>query len=264
MKFFSKTLLMFALAFPCLAFGAQNAVLRNGFSITHERHAVIGTNTRLYTSADGSYVDVPTDQIDHFEAITASTTSVNPSSPEAPIVKAQLPMAKADLNGVVNEVSTRHAIDPDLINSVIHAESDFKVHAVSNKGAQGLMQLMPQTATQLGVANAFDPRSNVEGGTRYLRGLLEKYNFDLAKALAAYNAGPLRVEQYGGIPPYYETRAYVARIIRDYNRKKLAEMQAARSRKNASAHATTRPSKPPLLADSNQQTTARQNARATQ
>ena len=86
---------------------------------------------------------------------------------------------------------------------------------------------MPQTASQLGVQNAFDPQANVEGGTRYLRELLERYNFDLIKALAAYNAGPRRVEQYGGVPPYYETKAYVARIVRDFNKKKLAEKAAA-------------------------------------
>jgi soluble lytic murein transglycosylase-like protein len=89
------------------------------------------------------------------------------------------------------------------------------------------MQLMPQTASRLGVANSFDPGDNLEGGTRYLRELLERYNFDLIKALAAYNAGPGRVEQYHGVPPYYETQAYVARIIRDFNRKKLAERKAA-------------------------------------
>jgi soluble lytic murein transglycosylase-like protein len=89
-----------------------------------------------------------------------------------------------------------------------------------------LMQLMPQTASQLGVQNAFDPRANVEGGTRYLRELLERYDFDLIKALAAYNAGPQRVEQYGGVPPYYETKAYVARIVRDFNKKKLAAKAA--------------------------------------
>ena len=88
------------------------------------------------------------------------------------------------------------------------------------------MQLMPQTASRLGVGNSFDPSANVEGGTRYLRELLERYNFDLIKALAAYNAGPQRVEQYHGVPPYYETQAYVARIIRDFNRKKLAERKA--------------------------------------
>ena len=97
------------------------------------------------------------------------------------------------------------------------------------------MQLMPQTASQLGVANAFDPGANVEGGTKYLRELLERYNFDLIKALAAYNAGPQRVEQFHGVPPYYETQAYVARIIRDFNRKKLAERKAA-AVKTASYH----------------------------
>src|SRR5204862_1166347 len=116
------------------------------------------------------------------------------------------------------------------------AESGFKPHAVSPKGAQGLMQLMPHTASQLGVANAFDPKANVEGGTRYLRELLERYNFDLVKALAAYNAGPHRVEQYRGVPPYYETRAYIARIIRDFNRQKLAENPPLGAKQGKATH----------------------------
>jgi soluble lytic murein transglycosylase-like protein len=132
-----------------------------------------------------------------------------------------------DLNDVVNTASGHYRLDPDLVNSVIKAESGFNVHAVSRKGAQGLMQLMPGTASQLGVPNAFDPQANVEGGTKYLRELLERYNFDLVKALAAYNAGPQRVEQFGGVPPYYETRAYVARIVRDFNKKKAAQEKAA-------------------------------------
>ena len=112
------------------------------------------------------------------------------------------------------------------------------------KGAQGLMQLMPGTASQLGVPNAFDPEANVEGGTKYLRELLERYNFDLVKALAAYNAGPQRVEQFGGVPPYYETRAYVARVVRDFNKKKAAQAgelceQTAPSPKSPTAHVAT-------------------------
>jgi soluble lytic murein transglycosylase-like protein len=95
---------------------------------------------------------------------------------------------------------------------------------------------MPGTASQLGVNNPFDPNANVEGGTKYLRELLEKYNFDVPKALAAYNAGSRRVDQYRGVPPYYETQAYIARIIRDFNRKKLAENPAlARQSKAGSA-----------------------------
>ena len=103
-----------------------------------------------------------------------------------------------DLNQVVSSAGAQYKLDPDLLNSVIHAESGFNVRARSPKGAQGLMQLMPSTANALGVNNAFDPAQNVDGGSKYLRELLERYNFDLVKALAAYNAGPQRVEQYHG------------------------------------------------------------------
>jgi soluble lytic murein transglycosylase-like protein len=206
-------------ALPCLA--AESAVLRNGFEIRHVRRQIIGDVTRLYVSTDGSsFVDVPTLEIDHFEdaAIEAASTRL-----QAPSNNIKQP---ADLNELVTAASGMYKLDPDLVNSVIRAESGFNVHAVSPKGAQGLMQLMPQTASQLGVQNAFDPQANVEAGSRYLRELLERYDFDLIKALAAYNAGPQRVEQYGGVPPYYETKAYVARIVRDFNRKKLAQKSA--------------------------------------
>jgi soluble lytic murein transglycosylase-like protein len=95
------------------------------------------------------------------------------------------------------------------------------------------MQLMPGTANQLGVNDAFDPQANVTGGSRYLRELLERYNFDLVKALAAYNAGPQRVEQYRGVPPFRETRAYVARIVHEYNTKKTAQEKAAQVKQGA-------------------------------
>ncbi len=100
------------------------------------------------------------------------------------------------------------------------------------------MQLMPSTASELGVKNAFDSEDNVEGGSRYLRELLERYDFDLVKALAAYNAGPQRVDRYNGVPPFYETRAYVARIVHDYNRKKIAQEKAALAQKKQAAAAT--------------------------
>jgi hypothetical protein len=224
-------------AIPCLA--SDVAVLKNGFTITHERREIVGDITRLYVNTDGaSFVDVPTAEIDHFEAAppappasntpgftrtaknNASTSNPASGFPARP---------QADLNQVVNDASGRYRLDPDLVNSVIKAESGFNVRAVSPKGAQGLMQLMPGTAAQLGVPNTFDARQNVEGGTRYLRELLERYNFDLVKALAAYNAGPQRVEQFGGVPPYHETRAYVARVVRDFNKKKVAQGSVARS-----------------------------------
>src|SRR5579864_1176532 len=196
-----------------VASAADQAVLRNGFSIRHQRREIIGSVTRLYLGADrNGYVDVPTADIDRIEQDLSTPVAAPGSQP---------------MNEVITAVSGRHHLDPDLINSVIHAESGFNPRAVSPKGAQGLMQLMPQTASRLGVVNSFDPGDNLEGGTRYLRELLERYNFDLIKALAAYNAGPQRVEQYHGVPPYYETQAYVARIIRDFNRKKLAERKSA-------------------------------------
>jgi soluble lytic murein transglycosylase-like protein len=214
---------------PCCA--AQVAVLRNGFSIRHERKQVIGSTTRLYVTLDGSsYVDVPTAEIEHFEDAPAENAPLaNPASGVRFQSAASKSAPRMNLNEVVNTASDRYRLDPDLVNSVIKAESGFNVRAVSPKGAQGLMQLMPETASQLGVPNAFDPRANVEGGTRYLRELLEHYNFDLIKALAAYNAGPRRVEEYGGVPPYYETRAYVARIVRDFNKKKIAQKSAAQA-----------------------------------
>jgi soluble lytic murein transglycosylase-like protein len=143
------------------------------------------------------------------------------------------------LSDVVNTASATYHLDPDLVNSVIHAESGFNAHAVSPKGARGLMQLMPQTAGKLGVNDAFDPEANVTGGSRYLRELLERYNFDLIKALAAYNAGPERVEQYQGVPPFRETRAYVARIVHEYNTKKIAQEKEAR-KKAVAANAKSR------------------------
>ncbi len=231
--------LIVALLICASAFGADLAVLQNGFSIRHDHREVIGAITRLYTGTDNAnYVDVQTSQIVQFEHDLTPTvlpdTKIKPSTgtptfvsaiPTA--VSATPPAKKPDLDAVINGASDRTQIDPDLISSVIHAESGFNPHALSPKGAQGLMQLMPGTAANLGVGNAFDPGANVDGGTRYLRQLLELYNFDLVKALAAYNAGPLRVKQYHGVPPYNETRAYVARIIRDFNRKKLAEQKAA-------------------------------------
>lgn len=113
----------------------------------------------------------------------------------------------------IREIAARHGVAADLVEGVIRAESAFNPRAVSNKGAQGLMQLMPRTASALGVRDVFDPRENIEGGVRHLRYLLDRYPGNVSLALAAYNAGEKAVDQYGGIPPYAETQQYVQRIL---------------------------------------------------
>ena len=233
------------------ASGADLAILRNGNSIRHERRQIVGAVTRLYLSdASSGYIEIPTDQIERFERDTAPAPMAAPVQPSPqnaplapPLLQSQAGVSSRILNQVVSGAGERHQLDPDFINSVIRAESGFNNRAVSKKGAQGLMQLMPQTASQLGVAQPFDPNANVEGGTKYLRELLEKYNFDVVKALAAYNAGPKRVDQYRGVPPYYETRAYIARIIREFNRQKLAENPGL-ARKTTSARSSQRSRSP--------------------
>ena len=206
------------------------ATLNNGFSIRHLRREINGETTRLFIDQSNNFVDVRTTDIATIEA------------EPAPVVVKTAPVPERSLDQIVKDAGARHQIDPDFIASVIHAESGANPKAVSRKGAQGLMQLMPGTASQLGVPNSFDPEANVDGGTKYLRDLLERYNFDMVKALAAYNAGPQRVEQYGGVPPYYETRAYVARIVRDFNKKKIAKGQAMASTKTAQHKSAQAPS----------------------
>ncbi len=200
------------------------AVLNNSFSIRHVRREVVGPNTRLWLCEDagGGYLEIPTEQIVEVEpaptAVPAPAATGTPETGAGNILPTQ-----DSIQNLIENAALRHQIDPDFVASVVKVESSFSPAVTSAKGAGGLMQLMPRTAAWLGVENVLDPAANVEGGTRYLRQLLDQYHGDVAKALAAYNAGPHRVEQYGGIPPYPETRAYVARVIEDYNRKKLQQ-----------------------------------------
>lgn len=260
------------LAVQFAALGAEVAVLKNGFTIHCERKQQSGDTTRLYTKT--GFLDVPTAEIASFEPDdtpdlppaapeTNSTTAPTPAPSVAPVVATTAPgpvsapakPAAVNLDEVVRDASNRYQLDPDFVNSVIKAESNFQSRAISRKGALGLMQLMPRTASQLGVTDPFDPRANVEGGTAYLSQLMDLYHNDAVKALAAYNAGPNRVDQYHGLPPYMETRAYVARIVRDYNAKKRAQMKAqaaADKTKNAKKKpAAPAPSKKPQQAGVN-------------
>ena len=123
---------------------------------------------------------------------------------------------------IINGSARRHEVDPLLVGAVIRHESGFLPTAVSKTGAMGLMQLMPETAKSLGVTNAFDPQQNVEGGTKLLRGLLDRYHGQLDLALAAYNAGTGAVDKYGGIPPFPETQAYVRNVMETYRETALS------------------------------------------
>jgi soluble lytic murein transglycosylase len=120
-------------------------------------------------------------------------------------------------DSLIFHTAQEQRVPPALVKAVIAAESHFNPQAVSPKGAQGLMQLMPATARDLGVSDPLEARDNVRGGTRYLRRLMDRYG-DLSRALAAYNAGPTAVDRYGGIPPYPETRQYVDRVLTYYRR----------------------------------------------
>jgi soluble lytic murein transglycosylase-like protein len=207
---------------PCVA------QLANGFEIRHIRREITGENVRLYVSAS-SFTEVPASQIVSYEA------DLTPVAP--PVTASENAPAPLTIQQHVAKADQATGVDADFIQSVIQAESGANPKAVSPKGARGLMQLMPATAAKLGVKDSFDPGQNIHGGAQYLRDLLVKYNGDAVKALAAYNAGPQRVAQYHGVPPYRETQLYVARIIRDYNRRKAAAEKQAVQKKQQLATA---------------------------
>jgi soluble lytic murein transglycosylase-like protein len=124
----------------------------------------------------------------------------------------------ARLAHIVDEAAEKHDLDPALVSAVISTESGWNPHAISSKGAMGLMQLIPGTAERFGVGNPFDPAQNIDGGTAYLKALLDRYNGDLTKSLAAYNAGEHAVDRSGGVPPFWETRQYVRKVKDAYFR----------------------------------------------
>lgn len=139
-----------------------------------------------------------------------------PGAPGAPGAPAMVPPAQID--SLVNDNAQAQDVDPALIKAIIANESGFNANATSNVGAQGLMQLMPGTAAGLGVTDSYDPAQNVAGGTKYIKGLLQRFNGDVRLAVAAYNAGPGAVEKYGGVPPYAETQNYVQNVLSSYTK----------------------------------------------
>ena len=127
-------------------------------------------------------------------------------------------MSKDDIENLIEKISIKEGVSPSLVKAVVENESSYNTMAVSPKGAMGLMQLMPETAKELGVNDSFSAEENIEGGVKYLKGLLNKYQWDYKKALAAYNAGPKLVDSYNGVPPIKETAEYVKRVLNSYRK----------------------------------------------
>ena len=186
---------------------AEYVVLRNGQRLNVTGYQLIGDTYRLQIS--GGFVDVPAETV-----VTIEPEEVFVAEP------AKVATAVAPYRELVESAAKRYKVDADLISSVIAAESNFEPKAVSRKNARGLMQLLPQTAAKLGVQNIFDPKENIEAGTKYLSELLARYHNNLALALAAYNAGPEKVQRFGRVPPYQETVSYVRRVKSSYANKK--------------------------------------------
>ena len=216
----------------------EHVTLRNGFEVDCVRRVEAGDRVRLYLPAvpapagtkaltgvaEANYMEVAADAVVRVETIPDPPAL---AASRALTVKGSGTLSGTEMHEMLARAGYAHHIDEDLLASVVRAESAGQVRAVSRTGAQGLMQLMPGTATELGVADAFAPEQNIRGGTAYLDALLTRYHDNVALALAAYNAGPGAVERWHGVPPYAETRAYVARVIREFNRRKMLSPQRA-------------------------------------
>lgn len=208
------------------AHAAEYVTLKNGFDLICDHREAVGENVRLYMEAAGSnFLEVKASDILADEYIDLPTPVASAPKPAA-LLPGPEKLSDADLQPMLMKAGTAHNIDADLLASVVRAESAGNTRAVSRAGALGLMQLMPGTATDLGVADSFAPNENIQGGSAYLDWLLTRYHDNLQLALAAYNAGPAAVDRWHGVPPYRETRLYVARVIREYNRRFAARHQA--------------------------------------
>jgi soluble lytic murein transglycosylase-like protein len=210
---------------------AEQATLANGFALRCDHHAQVEGRVRLYLSqSEDSYIEFPPAEVVTFEIVPDPPAPETSAAPAVALATNSLAhLTPGDLHEMLTQAGAVHNIDVDLLASVVKAESGGNIHAVSRAGAQGLMQLMPGTASSLGVKDSFQPDQNVRGGSAYLDWLLTRYHDNLSLALAAYNAGPAAVDKYHGIPPYSETRAYVARVIHEFNRRVLARESAAQS-----------------------------------
>jgi len=204
---------------------AEYVVFRSGERLSVTGWELVGDHYRLQIK--GGTVEVPASEVASIEPEDSFDPLPPPLTPKTPFYD------------LIHAASERYSVDPDLIHCVIAVESNFNPKAVSRSNARGLMQLLPQTAALMGVRSIFDPAQNIDGGTRYLKAMLTRYGNNVNLALAAYNAGPLRVDQYGHrVPPYRETTQYIQRVARTYAKVKAE----AQHRDSTAATAAAAPS----------------------
>ena len=187
---------------PCAR--ADYVVLQSGQRVHVTGYERLGDTMRLTVA--GGTLEIPASEL----------ARIDPEDTFLPAVRKKL--LDVPYGDFIADSALAQGVAPELVASVIAVESNFNPNAISWRSARGLMQLMPQTAAKFGVTNVFDPRQNIEAGTKYLKELLLRYNGDLSLTLAAYNAGPDRVEQYRSIPPYRETRDYVRRVTEKFRK----------------------------------------------
>jgi soluble lytic murein transglycosylase-like protein len=214
LKHLALSALIVAFAAPALR--AEYIVLRSGQRLAVTGYQILGDKYRLQMK--GGTADVPIEQV----------LTIEPEEIFTPLPPQSVEVLREPFGDLIRAAAKRYSVDADLITSVIAAESNFDPKAISRRNARGLMQLLPTTATRLGVKNIFDPQENIDAGTHYLSDLLLLYKNDLALTLAAYNAGPERVQRYGQrVPPFAETISYVRRVKQTYNQRKSSDSSAA-------------------------------------
>lgn len=204
--------LLACLVLGCATSAADTVVLDNGFRLDGERIEIRSARIRLFTGK-GGWIDVPKHRVRRLEQ-----EARGPSAPEASTRPSRNAARKHEPPVGIARVADSEGLPSSLLRAVADVESGLRQDVTSEKGAIGIMQLMPRTAAELGV-NPHSAQENLMGGARYLRIMLERYAGDedqLVKALAAYNAGPGRVDEYGGLPPFAETNAYVGEVLRKY------------------------------------------------
>lgn len=198
---------------------AEYVVLRTGERLHVTGYQLLGDKYRL--ELQGGWVDVQAADVEKIEPEEVFTPVAPDPPPLAP------PPPAAPFGEFVAAAASRYGVDAELISSVMEVESHFDAKAISRKNARGLMQLLPETAARFGVKDIFDPQQNIDAGTHYLKELLQLYNNNLTLALAAYNAGPEKVQKYGNVPPYRETVSYVNQVKRKYQKSKAAKPATA-------------------------------------